>query len=41
MKQEIENLKHDLLKLIDKVESIEQSLINLKFVLKEIKKENK
>jgi|TARA_Y100000294_G_C8484154_1_gene308011 hypothetical protein len=34
IEQDIENMKHDMLKMMDKIDIIEQSLINLKWLLK-------
>jgi len=39
VEQDIENIKHDMLKMMDKIDDIEQSLINLKWLLKDKKKE--
>jgi len=36
--QDIKNMKQDMLKMMDKIDIIEQSLINLKWLLKDMKK---
>jgi hypothetical protein len=36
--QDIKNMKQDMLKMMDKIDILEQSLINLKWLLKDIKK---
>ena len=36
--QDIKNMKQDMLKMMDKIDIIEQSLINLKWLLKDTKK---
>ena len=36
--QDIKNMKQDMLKMMDKIDIIEQSLINLKWLLKDVKK---
>ena len=36
--QDIKNMKQDMLKMMDRIGDIEQSLINLKWLLKDMKK---
>ena len=35
--QDIDNIKHDMLKMMDRIDDTEQSLINLKYLLKDKK----
>ena len=38
VEHDIENIKHDMLKMMDKIDTLEQVIINLKWLLKDKKK---